>query len=523
MRPILPGSETDAGFRFPMPSPVGGWNARDNIAAMPATDALVLDNWFPGTTSVAIRAGSAANATLNISDTLKVRTLLGVSKMDGTFKRFAVADNGIYDITAGGTISAVASACSSNQCESLQNNVGGVSYLTVVFGDGVNDCKLYNATTNTWQALNGASVPVLTGPTSNKIVYISEFKNREILTEVNSLKFWIGPLDAVGGVFTAFDLGSVFERGGYLMATGNWTVDAGDGIDDRFVAVTSEGEVAIYQGTDPTDATKFSLVGRYDIGKPVGRRCLLNIAGDVGILCEDGVWPLSKALQSATVDKKPMLTDKIQWAFNGYYKQFGTQFGWQFALLPKGPALLVNVPIGFQRSYQFVMNTMTGAWCRFVNWNAECMLVQDGKLYFASNRTIREGWTGLKDLNAAITGTAATAFSYGPAKARGKKINLAQPILQGSAGIEVSLALDTDFNQRRALTTQASFLSNIALWDSAIFDQAIWSGGQVAVNKWKAVKHKPGGAFSLRLRVQVKDIEVSWAATNFIGEAGGIF
>src|ERR1700722_17884313 len=40
-----------------LPAPVGGLNARDSIANMPATDANILENFFPNTTSVDLRNG----------------------------------------------------------------------------------------------------------------------------------------------------------------------------------------------------------------------------------------------------------------------------------------------------------------------------------------------------------------------------------------------------------------------------------------------------------------------------------
>jgi hypothetical protein len=381
---------------------------------------------------------------------------------------------------------------------------------------------LYNSSTDTWLSLDGASVPALTGVTSTLITNVSLFKYRLILCEVDSLKFWYGPLNSVGGAFSAFDLGQVFKKGGYLVATASWTVDAGDGADDRFVAITSEGEIAVYQGTDPSNAATFALVGVYEVGKPTGKRCFLKLGGDVGVLTEQGLWPLSKALQSATIDKRLAMTDKIQGAFNAYYNSYGNEFGWQAVLLAKGPAVLVNVPVSSTRSYQFVMNTITGAWCRFTGWNAAAMLVLDGRLFFAVGRTVKEGWTGFDDSNGVITCLAATAFTYGPVKARGKKVTMVRPVMQASSPITFGLALDSNFVTRTALSSSSSLTSGQSLFDSAVYDTSLWADGTVAMNKWKVVSHNPGKSFSLRCQVSVKDIQVTWAATDFIGEAGSI-
>jgi hypothetical protein len=511
-------SEIGTGFRFPMPAPTGGWNARDNISAMKPTEALILDNWWPTPTEVEVRSGSEDEASL--PDTESIRTLMGLALSDGSFKRFAASATGIWDITPGGDIAAVSSAATTSEWESINLRVAGISYLFAAAGDGVNKARIYNGSTGAWTLLDGTSTPALTGLDSTTITNLSLHGNRVIACAKDSLQFYYGALNSIAGAFTGFDLGSVFKKGGFIVATTSWSIDAGDGIDDYFVAITSEGEVAIYRGADPSTSSGFAKVGVFEVGKPTGKRCFVKLAGDVGVLTEQGLWPLSRALLSATVDKRVALTDKIQKAFNAYYSLYGTFFGWQAALLPKGPALLVNVPTSAAKSYQFVMNTMTGAWTRFNGWNASCMLVQDGKLYFALGDTVKEGWTGMKDGDSAITCLASTAFSYGPTRHRGKKINMVKPIIQATAPITFGLALDTDFAQRVALSSQTNLAALGTLWDSAQFNISIFSDGNTSMNKWKTVRHKPGGAFSLRIRLQVKDIQAQWSSTDFLGNIG---
>ena len=44
-------------------APTGGLNARDTIANMKETDAVIMTNWFPSTASVDIRNGYQSHAT----------------------------------------------------------------------------------------------------------------------------------------------------------------------------------------------------------------------------------------------------------------------------------------------------------------------------------------------------------------------------------------------------------------------------------------------------------------------------
>ena len=40
-----------------IPSPIGGWNARDSLGAMAATDAVQMVNWYPTPSDILLRRG----------------------------------------------------------------------------------------------------------------------------------------------------------------------------------------------------------------------------------------------------------------------------------------------------------------------------------------------------------------------------------------------------------------------------------------------------------------------------------
>jgi hypothetical protein len=42
---------------------------------------------------------------------------------------------------------------------------------------------------------------------------------------------------------------------------------------DYLVLITSEGEVAIFNGYDPSNAATWALVGVFNMGKPMSKRC----------------------------------------------------------------------------------------------------------------------------------------------------------------------------------------------------------------------------------------------------------
>lgn len=521
MRETLPQARSAQSVPWEMPPPVGGWNARDALAKMPVTDAIQLDNWFPSTTEVAIRQGSAAYATLPTGQ--NIFTLLNCAKQDGTQKRFAATNSGIYDISAGGASGAAVYALTDGKVEYLNINIAGVPWLWCC--NGVDEAFVYRSDTNIWQVINSASTPALTGLTpSTKVTNVSLFKSRVILVEKDSLRFWYLPLNSMGGAAASFDLGQVFRRGGYLVACANWTLDAGDGVDDRFVAISSEGEVAIYQGTDPSSAAAFSLVGVYYVGKPIGKRCCVQFAGDLVMNTEQGVWPLSRALESSTIDRRQALTDKIRNAFSDAFKLYGANFGWQPLLFPAGPAFLVNVPITATVSQQYVMNTISGAWCKFTNWDATCLMVSGGNLYSAMGNVVLQRWTGTADVAGTIVGYVRCAFTRGRGGGNNQHVKLVRPVLRVSAPVIPQFNLDTNFAEDRIFSSQTNSPpgSLLAQWDVARWDQAFWGGSPVASTGWKTVAHKPGKMFSFVMRLSVRNITASWPTTDFIIGVGGL-
>jgi hypothetical protein len=78
-----------------IPPPVGGLNTLDAVANMPPTDAIIMDNYFPGTADVPLRNGYETWG----SGLTNVETLAAYTS--GTTKKmFAVTGGKIYDVTA---------------------------------------------------------------------------------------------------------------------------------------------------------------------------------------------------------------------------------------------------------------------------------------------------------------------------------------------------------------------------------------------------------------------------------------
>ena len=79
-----------------LPSPIGGWNARDSLAAMSPLDAVQLVNFYATPTDVTLRKGYTKSS---IGITGRVNTLMNYTdtSLDEGYRLFAAAGETIYD------------------------------------------------------------------------------------------------------------------------------------------------------------------------------------------------------------------------------------------------------------------------------------------------------------------------------------------------------------------------------------------------------------------------------------------
>ena len=244
-----------------LPAPIGGWNARDSIAKMPPLDAVEMENWFPGTTSLAVRGGYSRWSTGYPAAVETVMVWTGPSSS----KLFGVSNSAIYEATAGGAIgAALVSSLGNSRFQYVNFATTGGAYIIAVNGSSV--CRQYDGTN--WHKDGDGAPWDITGVSSASLINVTAYKNRLWFVEKNKLKLWYLPIQAIGGAATSFDLSSIFSLGGYIVSIATQTIDAGYGVDDYMCIITSEGEVACYRLTDPTTPTGIALVGIFVIGRP---------------------------------------------------------------------------------------------------------------------------------------------------------------------------------------------------------------------------------------------------------------
>jgi len=494
-------------------APIGGWNARDALGAMDPLDAVTLTNFWPGTNSVILRNGYTKFAT-GITGT--VQTILAYSS--GTSNQlFAAAIDSIYDVTAGGTVGAAdVTGLSNAKFQYVNITTPAASYLMAV--NGVDKLRTYDG--SAWHTDGDGSPYNITGVNTANCSNITLFKNRVWLVENGSLKSWYLPVNSIGGAAVALDMTSLFQFGGYIMAAMTWTLDAGYGMDDYLVFITSNGEVMVWRLTDPTTPTGISMTGLWKVGAPIGRRCWIKYGGDLLIITQDGVVPMSGALQSSRLDPRVSITNKIQYAVSQAVSLYGQNFGWSLLYYPKENQLIMNVPIATGQEQQYVMNTITKSWCNFTGWNATCWEIWQDDPYFGGNGYVALAWNGTVDDTSNINGFALQSFqNYGSATQKQCKMIRYHLLSNGTPSIFGNVNVDYDLSDQSA---QLNFSPpQYGVWDSALWDVAYWGGGLAPTADWQGTTGI-GYSFAPTLNTGTQGIELQWVATDLVFEAGGV-
>lgn len=497
-----------------IPSPVGGWNARDALGAMPITDSPVMTNWFPGTTNVMLRSGYSEHKT-GISG--QVQTLMGY--VSGTASKMFACNAGgnIYDATSAGAVgAAVVSGMSNGKFQYTNIQTTGGSFLMAV--NGANKMRYYDGTT--WSADGGTYT--ITGVDTATCTNIALHKNRVWLVKSGTLDVYYLPTSAIQGAVTSFPLGGVAQLGGSVVAIGTWTIDAGYGVDDLWVAVTSEGEVIVYKGTDPSSSNTWALVGVWQLGAPVGNRCLMKYAGDLLYVCQDGVLPMSGALQSSRTNPKVAITDKIQFAVSTAVSLYGSNFGWQLMYFPKENQLYLNVPVSDGNSQeQFVMNTITKNWTRFTGWEANCWLLFNDEPYFGGNGYVGKAWDTYADNSTDIQAFCVQAFSDFKTPSQQKRFTLMRPVMYTSGSPNILGEVNVDFDLSDTTSELSFTATTYATWDTGVWDTSLWGTDLTLQQNWQGCT---GIGFygAPVLKVAAQGIQVQWNSTTLVYEKGGI-
>jgi len=480
-----------------IPSPTDGWDAISPLAEMDPKRAVILNNWVPRPGYVELRGGSIPFAVVGIE---AVESLM-VHRSPSLETFFAASGDTIYKIAANTLSVAAVTGLGSARWQYVNFTPNGAATV-IQCVNGVDALHQYNGSAWTTPSITGLPA----GITTSSFINIAIHKRRIWYVPVNSSVAIFMPTDAItGAIAGTLDLGALWSKGGYLMSIGSWTIDGGQSPQDYATFISSRGQITIYQGVDPTDATNWILVGTFDISPPIGRRCFLRVGSDIAIITQQGVLPISQALPfDPSADRSVAITARIQNAMSQAAFQAQDNFGWQLISYPNQQLAILNVPlVENSQQVQFVMNTLTGAWCQFLGWNSNCYEIFNDNLYFGDNiGEINQAYAGISDIDQPIVADMQCAFNWFDEPGREKRMTMIQPLLTLGGLLTPTIAVDTDFETSTAVAP-VSFFSGGALWDVAKWDIALWPVLSTNYKSWLSVQ-AIGHAMAVRMRVNVQ-------------------
>jgi hypothetical protein len=486
-------------------APSLGWVSSANLAAAPAGAANTLENWFPTSTGIRLRRGYILHATVDTTPDPVESLMAYVSGSDR--QMFAASGGAVYDITSVADPevppAADISGLTSNYFSFQNFAASGGNTMTIANG------------TDTVRQYDGAawSAPSITnlGPTgastdTSVLQHVWAYSERLWFIEKNTMRAYCLPAGSIAGAATLVNLAGVFHKGGSLLSGATWSLDAGDGLDDKICFFSTEGEVAVYQGTDPGDTTRWRKVGVYDMAPPLGKRAYTQFGGQLLVATEEGLIPVSSAIDD----------DESLGSFNAASANIDPDWHTDAAARRGLPWEIVKWP---SRNYVYVTTPVTGtstpAWCYCANsegwrwskntaWDMRCAVLHDDVVYFGTNDgTIMQADIGGYDEDAIFTGNA--VLSFDPIQGDYKTVKQARALFRTANEIEPRLSVSSDYVVSLPTAPNVAAISGSpGVWDVGLWDDALWDVGDQYITyntRWVSIGQSADFAFAPQVQI----------------------
>jgi hypothetical protein len=465
-----------------IPAPTRGIIMNENEAYMQPGAAVVCDNWKPTMKGVSLRAGFDRWCVLPDA----VPIISGFQYASGNNQRmFAGQQTKLYDVTTNTPALVKSGQTSGNYCAAQLANQGG-DWMIVV-NDAGNAPLRFDGTT--WVTLNASQIDVdlVKYPGARvdggaNLSYVCKYRNRLFFIELNSMNAWYLGLNSVGGNLEMIPLSGAATKGGKLLFCASWSIDAGDGIDDKLVFCTDLGELLIFTGSNPADPANWRQEGRYQMSPPLGMNAHLAVGGDLLIATVDGIMPTSGAI---TKDRAELELAAITRAIKPMWREEAIdkrdkpwtmckwdEYGGIFTTLPG------DLP-GKQKC--LVVNAATSAWARFTGWDAMCFLRMRGDMFFGTQKGIvmqadRTGYDDGKPYVATLVG--GWEMFQSPSQTVTWRQSRASFSARAGEPFQPQLAACTDYVVTLPTPPPAGPDPGLLdLWDEGLWGDAIWDAG----------------------------------------------
>lgn len=473
-----------------VPAPIAGINAVANIAEMGPNDAVTLINIIPGRYGCKVRAGWVEWCT-NVG-TGGIKTVIPFTGSVAIEDRlFACAGNGIYEVSASSMAPTLLETFP--VADSTSGYGGWINFTTIaghfaLYCDETNGYYVWDEATDDWtKTAAGAAAGQIDGVDPAEFVSVTEYKKRAWFVRKNSSIGYYLPVGQIYGHVTEFNFGNKFKKGGTLAALFTWTVDGGAGIGSFLVAVSTSGDVIVFQGDDPTVAGSFQERGDWFIGvPPSGRRIAGSFGGELYLLSVYGLLPMSKLISGALVQLDDIyLTRKISPLINDEMSLSSDQLGWEVRLVPRDNLLLLATPkqVGYA-SKQFVQSINSQGWGIYADipyftgdtWHSQYYIGTDDNRVLLHTGDLDNVLLADPDAATQVEWSGIMAFrDYGPPGTY-NRAHFIRPVFLAQQSPSYNVSARYDYNITAATAPPDAAATSGAVWDGAVWDLSLWGG-----------------------------------------------
>lgn len=476
---------------------------------MPPLDAIEMINMFPSVSGVTLRAGDQSFAT-------------GLSGAVETLAEFRSPTQTQFLAASGSTIDEITTGTPVSRGTGFTNARWQTANYRghLFFANGEDTVQDWDGTT-----LQNST---FTGATLSELDNVALVRDRLWFVKKDSGSAFFGPIGSISGALSEFDIGQQARKGN-LVAVASWSRDTGSGMDDFTVFIMSGGDIVVFEGDA---ATTFTKIGLYNAPDPIGKRCFLNIGGELIILTKGGYIAIS-ALINTRFAPEETLSEKIRDAVADAVRESFDLFGWEGVNHPDGIRVIFNVPIAENTTYdQHVLNTITGSWGKQEGRNGNTFAEFDGKFYMGGDGEVFRVDVDTTDASRAGANIAYETIQASnsldnpnrPLSGIRKQVPQIRPFVKGGGNVTTTFGVLPDFNTTTPAGNLQTLSPGVQFWEeiTTLWEDAtrLWNADTGIINP-TLTAGGTGFTFSVFM-VGDTNTNLEWFNTDVIWKQGGL-
>jgi hypothetical protein len=182
---------------------------------------------------------------------------------------------------------------------------------------------------------------------SNLNIYFIEESKADII-DYNNSQWW----KTIEGLFSppfggSFSLDGIVQNGGTILKLTNISKSGSDSIATYLTVITDQGEIILFDGTDPKDNTgeKWKVTGRFQISPPLNKWAFADMEGDFIVVTKNGLISLRRVIFGQSTNITENLEFRLMSLFSEYMfriPEFIEFIGLYYH--PRNRLLILNVP-----------------------------------------------------------------------------------------------------------------------------------------------------------------------------------